>query len=577
MVAPADEAQPPAAQQLGPEPEPEPEAQPAAQQMEPGLVPLEASPERRPRPRRVVRKGRKVVMAVPLTPRKHAFKDISADMATSKLGTYLAVLEADTALLSSQSPTAGSPPSPTEPAVTLIQPRDLSSTLLSAAETAKVVRSVAVRVHHCDELLEMLRQAAIKDEQRVSELQDTHHKLTQQTNKHRDVLVSCADAMGMGDEVAVLLHTTLPLAKPQAAGGRRVVTRPESAGLRLTIVGDVELEGGGRRWSPSPPPSAAGGRGARSSRERRLPVASAEVSAARPHSASSKLTAWTARHPHTAKFVTRPRKPGLAQSPVRRVAEDASLCSWEAHSTGSVSPRPGNPGGKTLDSLGLTESDLESYRRIQHAGSWRGPRAANAPSGRRREEPAVPSGTIGGKECAPWLMAVQSNTDLAAEAAEAARVRTDALSNISFRNGEAVALSMPRKVTLRCADGGSGFDRWLTDSEDPDSAAAAGRREGVGEQPAAQHRTETLRLGVGAMSDESRMWDNAGERSYSKSNFLAVYERDQVRISDCAHSNLHTNLKSGPGRPAARRAVVALASRVCRLVSRPFLSLKWTH
>ena len=543
MAAPAEDAgaQPPPIQ----EPESEPEAQPAAQQLEePGQAQvLQASLEMRPQPWRGVRKVRKVVMAVPLTPLKHAFKDISADMATSKLRTYLAALEADTALLSSQFPTAGSPPSPKEPAVMLIQPRDLSRTLLSTAEAVKVVRSVAARVHHCDELLEMLRQAVMKDEQRVSESQDTLHKLTSHTNTHRNVLVRCADAMGMGDEVAELLHTPLPLAKPQAARARRVVARPDSAGLPLTIVSDVELEGGGRRWSPSPPPHAAGGCSGRASRrERHLPIASAELIAARAHCASSKMTAWTARHPHTVKFVTRPRKPGLAQSSARSVAEDGSLCSWEAHSTGSISPKAGIPWGKTLDSMGLNERDLESHRRIQHAGSWRGPRAGNS-SGRRRE-PAVSGGTSGGEECAPWRMAVQSNTDLAADAAEAERVRKDALSNISFRNGEAMVLSMPRKVTLHHADGSSGTNGWLTDSEDLDSVATADKKEDVGEQHAAQHRTETLRLRVCVTSDESRTEVKAEapsdgtnalqhqrlttpERSsYSKSNLLAVYEHD---------------------------------------------------
>eukprot|EP01043_Picozoa_sp_COSAG02_P026793 COSAG02_NODE_1553_length_11961_cov_5.094335_16_plen_644_part_00 len=477
----------------------------------------------------MARKGRKIVVAGPWTPRKHAFKDITADVAMSKVGTHLRVLESDTALLASQSPTAGSLPSPTEAAVTLVQPRDLTSTLLSVSETVKVVRSVAARVHHCDELLDMLHQEAVDDEERRATLLDTHQTLVKQVNKIRGVLLRCADGMGMGDEVAELLHDTLPLPKPRPAGARIVVKKPSTATVPVTVVSDAEAEGGGRCWSPSPPPSTAGGIGSRSSRQHCLPIGSAESFAARPHTASSNLTAWTDRHPYAVKFATRPRDPGLARPSARSVVEDASFSGWKLDSTSSIlsghedlppkpaSPKAVSPARKTLRSLGLDPSDLESCRRSQHTGSWRQPRVVNASGRRCGKHTGSADVQAGGEESAPWRMAVRDNSDRAAKAAEAEQVREDALSNIGFRNGEPMVLSMPRMVVLHCAD--------ETDAEERDLVTnAVDSKDQAQEQHT--HEVEDLRDSTSASQQPRRA---TAEGSYSKSNFLSLYEHDQAR------------------------------------------------
>lgn len=484
----------------------------------------------------MVRKGRKIVVAEPWTPRKHAFKGITADVAISKLGTHLRVLESDTALLASQSPTAGSLPSPTEAAVEFVQPRDFTSTLLSVSETVNVVRSVAARVHHCDELLEMLQQQAVDDEERRATLQDTHKHLAKQVNKHRDVLRRCADGMGRSDEVAELLHDTLPLPKPRPAGARIAVTRPPTATVPVTVVGDPEVEGGGRCWSPSPPPSTAAGIGGQSSRHPRLPIGSAESFAARPHTASCNPTAWTKRYPYAVKFATQPRNPGLAPPSTRSGAEEPSLSGWQLDSTSSVlsghenlpptpvSPRGGSQEGKTLRSLGLQAGDLERCRRSKHSGSWRGPRVADA-SGRRRGKRAGSANVKpgGGKECLPWQTAVQDISDWAAKAAEAEQLREDTLANISFRNGKPMVLTIPHTVTLYCVDeAGGGRLRYAEDRELVTTAVES-------EDEEKEEHEETVEDPKDSVSTSRYQRCVATEGTYSKSNLLSVYEQDQAR------------------------------------------------
>lgn len=501
-------------------------------------------PEPEQRVAAVARRGQKVVVAGPWTPRRHTFKDVTAEIAMSQLATHLRVLDTDAALLPSQSLTAGSLPSPTAPTVSLVQPRALSITRLSGAETPKVVRSVAARVHHCDELLDMLLQEAAGDVERRSELQGVHRELTKQLNKHRDILVRCADGIGLADEVAELLHDTLPLTRPKLASCRAEVPVPPTCSrvdpptMRLAIVGDAEPEGGGRRWSPSSPPSTAGGLGSRSCWQHRCPIGSAESFAARPHTASSKLSEWTEQHPLALKYDTRPRKQGLAQTSTTSVSEQDSLSSWRLDSTSSVALNPepperpastaGTSGSMMLGSVTVDASDLEKHRRSRHAGSWRGPRATDSKSSGRRSRRKGASmrrkkDQVGGEDCAAWQMAVQETADQAAEVELARANREVALSKINFRNGEPMVLTMPRAVSLHCNDGTGGgrpvdaeSESFLAAHDDQDEEQRRSREHGVVES----------RDGINTLQHQPWV---APDSSYSKSNLLSKYEQDQVR------------------------------------------------
>jgi hypothetical protein len=554
-----DAAAAPAAQMQPPEPEPEPVPPPAAQNPMPPKA-----------------KGRKKVVC-------GALKKLPAAVTKSQLAMHLAVLDSDAALLASQSPIAGSLPSPAEPAVAMVQPQAYSNAMLGIVETNKLVRSVAARVHHCDELLDMLTQEAedpSNAEQRF-ELEETHRELSKRLSKHRSVLLRAAEAMGHGDEVAELLHhdRMFPPPPPPQQGQARAATKSPGAARRqlprtpptAPVVGP-DAEGGGRRWSPSPPPRY----GSRSGGNSRLPIGSAESFAARPHTASSGLRKWRTQNPSgSLKFDTRPRNKGLAPQSARTVAEEVSVSGWRLdESTSYVLPLveqqlnpPSTPGGggggggagEILASLALDPGEMEQHRRSQRTGSWRGPRASpdagrsKGSSGgggggsggrRRRKGGTAKEARKGGADCAPWQMALQDNADRAAEAEEAEAKKERALSKIGFRNGEPMLLSMPHPVTLHWADdpsyaggggGGGGGDDGLVELGDggewtPQSFAD----DAAGEESVAKEADEIVggngaAGGGGTPQVLQQLRQMAPERSYSKSNLLTMYEEVQAR------------------------------------------------
>ena len=278
-----------------------------------------------------------------------------------------------------------------------------------------------------------------------------------------------------------------------AAAGAQAERRPST--VPAPPVSDVE--GGGRRWSPSPPPRY----GPRSGRQHMLPIGSAESFSARPHNAgSAQASTWRKRHSKTT-FDTRPRNPGLAPQSARTVAEEVSVSGWRLDATStSTLMLPGidgaGAGAGSLLAEGTEaaatarerqreqEREQERERRRankRNASGWRGPRSAAAAAaagagagggGRSKAKSRGASpvgsdtaaggdtsgsaaaggggggGNVGGGDSLPWQMAIEENAKEAAEQLEHEIAEAREMAKIAYKNGQRVVLSMPKPVSI---------------------------------------------------------------------------------------------------------------------------------